>query len=131
MSEEKFTPGPWSVPHFAKTNVKCECGYVLVDSLMGSVATVNSSCGGDWRQHGDDPSKEQCVANANLIAAAPDLFEALQLAITRMAHSKHECLPLLPTEQWSKENGNRSDKCCCEIAVVRKALAKALGKEAL
>lgn len=57
-----FTPGPWEVnteagPHlrevFADSVLICDCGLVI------------------------DPGEPECEANARLIAAAPDLLEAL------------------------------------------------------
>jgi hypothetical protein len=73
-----YTSGPWSVPHFARPDVNCECEYVLCDHLMGAVATVHCSGeGADWKSHGDNPKFLQAIANAHLIAAAPDLLDAL------------------------------------------------------
>lgn len=73
------TPGPWSVPHMARPDVNCECGYVLTENLMGAVCTVHASGEGeDWQSHGDNPRFEEACANARLIAAAPDLFAALK-----------------------------------------------------
>lgn len=73
-----FTRGPWSVPHFARPEVNCSCRYVLCDHLMGAVASVHCSGeGDDWQSHGDNPRFDEAVANAHLIAAAPDLLEAL------------------------------------------------------
>lgn len=84
----KHTPGPWTLPHFAQPDVNCECRYVLCDHLMGAVATVHcSGDGDDWISHGDNPRYEQAVANARLIAAAPELLEALQ-AVVRVADRK-------------------------------------------
>ena len=62
MSELKFTPGPWK------------------------------TLAGDWDKslHGYcrytiKPLKEINIADANLIAAAPDLYAALKLCITQLA----------------------------------------------
>lgn len=73
MSE--FTAGPWSVPHFANDESGCSCAYVFSESQrgFGSVATVSFG--------GEDEDYETAKANAKLIAAAPDLLEALQSII--------------------------------------------------
>jgi hypothetical protein len=71
------TPGPWAVPHLAQPDVKCDCGYVLVDHLMGAVATVHTADTAD--QYADEyPPREEAKANARLIAAAPLMLEALE-----------------------------------------------------
>jgi hypothetical protein len=75
----QHTPGPWSLPHFAEPGVNCECGYVLTDYLMGAVCTVHASGeGDDWANGEDNPKFAQAVANARLIAAAPELLAALK-----------------------------------------------------
>lgn len=79
MSENKHTPPPWTLPHFAKPDVNCACGYVLAGGRMGAVATVHCSGEGeDWRSHGDNPKYEEAVANAHLIWASPYMFDALK-----------------------------------------------------
>lgn len=76
MSEAKHTPGPWMMPHFADDSATCNCTSVLSDSQhgMGCIATV---------PHGDENEPlEIAKANARLIAAAPDLLEALKDLLT-------------------------------------------------
>lgn len=70
MEEFKGTKGEWSLAHFANDSTSCNCGYVLSEGHCGAIATVHHS--------GDNPDLIDSVANAMLIAAAPDLLEALQ-----------------------------------------------------
>lgn len=84
MTERKWTPGPWPVPHFARDDVNCDCTYICAEyGGMGSIATIDvcKSENFDW---GDDfgPDVEQAKANAHLIAAAPDMYEALMCLLT-------------------------------------------------
>jgi hypothetical protein len=71
----QHTPGPWIVPHFARDEVKCNCGYVFSEFQhgMGSICDVN---------HGaEDEPVEIAKANARLIAAAPDLLRVAELLV--------------------------------------------------
>lgn len=68
------TPGPWMVPHFARDDHPCNCPHVLAEGYMGSVATVHN----EERDGEHYPAGEEAKANAGLIAAAPDLLEALK-----------------------------------------------------
>lgn len=65
MSKSKHTPGPWAccIP---KSNE-----YVAIVAGELAVASVNTACGLDG-------TLLPCEANANLIAAAPDLFDACE-----------------------------------------------------
>ena len=112
--ESKHTPGPWWLGvsehgrHFRAVDAK---GH-------GELATVV------WLMDDDDlycaPSPE-CEANARLIAAAPDLLEALIKVTTTLAWNAHgECRaihdgPIMPSSQ--------------AIEVARAAIAKAKGEE--
>lgn len=64
----KHTPGPWTI---LPGNENWLDGVVISDSDSDSIATVH------WGMH-------DAVANARLIAAAPDLFEAC-VAIANLA----------------------------------------------
>lgn len=65
--KEKFTPGPWVVG--SEGNGSCD--YIYCDDVMGSaIATV--------RMEYTIIPYEQKVANAKLIAAAPDMYAALE-----------------------------------------------------
>ncbi|WP_313327719.1 hypothetical protein [Enterobacter oligotrophicus] len=70
MKEFKGTPGPWSVD---RNNVH-----------TGRIATIHHCIGNDWVEvwSPDWPdTEEKQEANAKLIAAAPDLLEALQACL--------------------------------------------------
>lgn len=66
------TKGPWSIPHFADENSSCACSYIFSDAQrgFGAIATIEFG--------GENENYETAKANANLIAAAPDLLEALE-----------------------------------------------------
>lgn len=67
MSKAQFTPGPWRVSEFEKgTNSKLRL-------IMGA---------DDWSiAHVGKRTREENAVNAHLIAAAPDLYNACQLAL--------------------------------------------------
>ncbi len=98
MSETKFTPGPWRVrAHTSQPNDR-----VVVDTFGGSVACV-------YRDMGEnEPPRE---ANAHLIAAAPDLYAALE--------ALHRATAILPASM---------DEPGSPQALARAALAKARGE---
>lgn len=71
MSKTKFTPGPWNVdPQYIHD---IQAGGVEV-----SRCTSYSNAGREAIYPYNAPCDEQADANAHLIAAAPDLYEALQ-----------------------------------------------------
>lgn len=71
----KHTPAPWSVdPHTAHVN-EISTGLPLVAMQWPS----------------DDRSEEETKANANLIAAAPDLLAACQHVIDTHGHHAQDC----------------------------------------
>ena len=73
----KFTPGPWTVEETAETYW---IGTVRANThKVGEVIT-----GLDHGPYTED-AEERILANANLLAAAPDLYEALDAIIRRVA----------------------------------------------
>ena len=68
MSEAKHTPGSWTATRIISTT----CGFIVSDS-RGSVVARAQKIGVPKDGNFELP----CEENANLIAAAPDLLEAL------------------------------------------------------
>lgn len=101
MSELKATPGPW---HAEENNIH-----------TGSVATCHWN-GEQWWEVWTPMWVDggSAKANAHLIAAAPELYEALEEMVERYAPGYHDCI----------DNGLPE----CEICNARAALAKARGE---
>lgn len=83
------TPGPWTQAQYAK------CEILASDETM--IATAREGLNGVTR--------EQAIANAALIAAAPELLAALKLA-----------LPLLKGHQETPERKARYEAAIAAIA---------------
>jgi hypothetical protein len=94
MSEPKFSPGPWT-NHGRITQPGLPHSAIVAETL---IARVYSKAFGD---------SEQEIANANLMAAAPELLEALQSALKTAEFEGH------PFRSWHHD--------------ARAAIAKALG----
>ena len=97
MSDTKFTPGPW---RYDRTNGSPTTGeHMIAGAKPGYLAEVRDCGSGDVR------------ANAHLIAAAPDMAEALEKALNFITNTESEMGETLP---------------CGDAA--RAALAKARGQ---
>lgn len=79
--ELKHTPGPW----FAEDDdwTDGEDALITCESREGMVSVAKVEGGGSESGYDSDFSEEQ-MANAKLIAAAPELLEALQDALYRL-----------------------------------------------
>lgn len=71
MTETKFTPGPWHRSESDKWDIESP------DVADGSVICVVTDPDGDT-----SALDAECEANAHLIAAAPDLYVALDAIVT-------------------------------------------------
>lgn len=78
MSASTFTPGPWRVSLRRRNLVVIGDGfghreYSVADCPFSSSQAANART----------PSAAECIANAQLVAAAPDLLTALQALLSR------------------------------------------------
>jgi len=111
MSETpKFTPGPWTICW--QTYNGRRCNFHITASPYGSVRPLART---DWKMEWSEVEGEELVANAQLMAAAPDLFRALMAAQAALK---------------SYQYGNASPELAIEIAAFADAaLAKAEGRK--
>lgn len=90
------TPGPWYPGHFVDDDHSCNCtGIVSEHGPMGGIASVHIDNGKAIGDGGNDaPPLEEAKANARLIAAAPEMLEAL-MQVRRFveAHDHDETAP--------------------------------------
>ena len=107
MSETKFTKGPWYADKYGKIwrNVPSDL-YEYGGKIAGDMPLAFVSKG--WYEKDETPYPQQ--ANANLIAAAPDMYEVLE-EVWRILDST---MPL--------SRDNRADR-------IKRILCKARGEE--
>lgn len=107
LKKAKFTPGPWVVEIDYDTEIEI-CADVRPDGDYISIATIEND-------------SKKAKANANLISAAPDLYNALKIFIRANARSCSSCEEM--GESWCSD---------CPIDIAKheavKALMKADGK---
>jgi len=72
MTESKHTPGPWNLE-----TVKTSIGVCHKIGPLGASTKINSACLYD-DCYSDKPRDLQLLADAHLIAAAPELVKALE-----------------------------------------------------
>lgn len=84
MKEFKGTPGKWSFSHGSASDDNVACIEINSSESLHEVAYLQStpSSIGKYEQ----TSFDKTIANAHLIAAAPDLLEALQSIIKLQTH---------------------------------------------
>ena len=82
MSTPRFTPGPWAVAEFYST-----CDEIRPALAVWPAAVLPASTPADaiCAVSPLDKVNDADRANAALIAAAPDLYAALRLAVARFA----------------------------------------------
>ena len=82
MSEAKPTPGPWSVWNFSDSQIDVAIGPEAGGVAVAQIVTTNA--------HGiaTDQTMATGQANAALLAAAPELLEALLVAHKRITEDR-------------------------------------------
>jgi len=118
MSErtEKFTPGKWKSPRSSRGHFPDVCIVSIIDGVeTACLAIVCGNGYGFWRNglENDYPNMSdidvvnmEMEANANLISAAPDLYEALK-AIVDMGHEDNPSVWLKAEMAIKKARGER------------------------
>jgi hypothetical protein len=74
------TPGPWAAARINASSVN-----VIPDRIHGFKAQVVAGDRGDMVAHAFGRTADEADANARLIAAAPELLEALQYVVCQLA----------------------------------------------
>lgn len=129
MTQPKFTPGPWSLCHHlqsVESDNACPCGYRGV--VYGPCGDARAICQPGHEpapkgEEGTEPERyprETEIANAHLIASAPDLYGALG-ALGAMPSGYCFC---------SRNRDPDKDTHEPECRDARAALAKAIGEDA-
>ena len=119
MSETKHTPGPWNV--FYREGDK----YPGIEAGILSIV-VYSHIEGDCGVQGS--TLEESLANAQLIAAAPELLEACESVMDAIAghtdwHPDHE----VDDDSWNEDAHIEITLTVADCRMLKRALAKVKG----
>ncbi|HGH3390645.1 TPA: hypothetical protein ACJIKU_000431 [Citrobacter freundii] len=112
MSEFKGTPGAWGFSHSSASDSSTACIEITSTESLHEVAYLQSTPSNIGRY--EPTSFDRTIANAHLIAAAPELLEALQDFMAESAGNAKSC--------------GHDFECICRFDKARAAIAKALGK---
>ncbi len=76
LKEFGMTPGPWGIPHFARKDIDCECGYLFTEDDPGCrcIATIHYKTDDKDSEYFN---KETAIANARAISLVPKMIELL------------------------------------------------------
>jgi hypothetical protein len=114
MSETKHTPYPWFVVEMQPRKHSTASRY-LIQSGEANICTLDVA--------GREPGRDE--ANARLIAAAPDLLEALQAFLDVAPSEGHRCLYCDVSVYGTNDVDDHLPDC--EMAKGYAAIAKAKG----
>ena len=112
MSETKFTKGPWKATYDSQLQALIEI-YNTEDRVMVAVLP----------DRGTIEAMPEIEANADLIAAAPDMYEALNAAEKELQRTCEQCKAM--GHAWFCDDS-------CTLSVIQqidRALKKARGDE--
>lgn len=117
MSEAKHTPGVWSAEHFTNTaRVEISGGKLrLLKDVEGNILAFLPQ----WLD--TESEAAEAKANARLIAAAPELLEALE----EVVNSQDERFPVGSIDAQDKWATRRTNA----LNTARAAIAKATGTQ--
>jgi hypothetical protein len=114
MTKAKHTPGPWEYrpTKYHDWGTVCVDGFVLCQAREPKTV-MDAEFLNEHRRNGTDPWE----ANARLIAAAPDLLEALEAMLSH-------------TNGWDEAQLRKrwGEQVVAEILAARAAIAKAKGE---
>lgn len=110
MTTAKFTPGPWEMDTETRPAEVCTIHGLPPQGEDGQKWVYVRGALGDW-----DATEETNLANAQLIAAAPELLRLLAQAYYRAADIRNE---------WPGRNSLTGQKILCDM---RDTIAKAMG----
>mgnify|MGYP005822540887 FL=1 len=113
-----YTPGPWDIH---EANDRNDAFYITHKNRRGIGSISNS-----FNDDGDQYTSAEDAANARLIAAAPDLLEALEESVAEL------CLSINFNDAADLNAGEEPDGDPDTIAIVGRAeaaIAKAKGQE--
>lgn len=112
MTETKWTPGPWRINRRAHLNVEADDR----DGITRGVASA-----GGYSRPADDAVPDENAANANLIAAAPTVYDNLD--------ATQLLLETAMVEAHKRGDGAFLERLQIQFAANRAALAKARGEQ--
>lgn len=121
MKEFNGTPGKWSFSHSSASDDNVACIEINSSESLHEIAYLQST---PENIRGDGKTSfEKTIANAHLIAAAPDLLEALQLALNAM----DEMGDILNFHDLAEQS--KVDELTPAFEKSRAAISKALGED--
>ena len=125
MSEQTaFTPGPWRLGKYNSAVVAdTKPAYRVAHALLIGNETVEESDRSEIAHYGGHLIAESiCPEDAPLIAAAPDLYAALDEALAGDGHDESCGVWRVLTAKGPEAV---EAACSCWVAIARRALAKA------